>query len=408
MKAGAMTDRAQRTRTRRRTVASLVVALGLSLAVPTDAEERRIVAIGDVHGAYEELVEILHQAALVDRRGRWVGGDAILVQTGDFLDRGDDAIRVAELLIDLQEQAPSQGGEVVVLLGNHEVLNLLGDLRDVTATILRSFVDARSEVRRSFLCQELVKLERRRAELAGVASAPGRKLRGECLASHALGLVEYFAELGPDGRLGRWLRGLPAVARLGRTVFLHGGISPELAGDVETINLEVRRELGYYDQVRAWLRRQRLLLPTSDLRDQLAMVRALIAAPQHLEAASGAPDLGKMQRLQDGLLLRPDGPFWFRGYARWSEDEGRQQVARILRRLDADHLVVGHTPQSSYTIRSRFGGKVFLIDTGMLAPIYRGRPSALEIHQGHFTAIYPDERRQLLSPVIAGNLQGGS
>lgn len=394
---------------RRRTAALLAIALSVSLGARADAEERRIIAVGDVHGAYSALVEILQQAALLDERERWIGGDAVLVQTGDFLDRGDDAIRVAELLMDLQEQAPKEGGEVIVLLGNHEILNLLGDLRDVTADILRPFVDARSEARRSFLCREAVKRHRLLAELRGKkARTPGRELRGKCVASHALGLFEYFEAMGPDGRLGRWLRGLPAVARLGRTVFLHGGISPDLSADVETINREVHRELGAYDRVRDWLQERRLLLPTAGLRDQLAMARAVSAAPELVESAPEAPDLDEMLRFQDSLLLSPEGPFWFRGYARWSEEEGDQQIGNILSRLDADHLVVGHTPQTSYSIRPRFGGKVFLIDTGMLKPIYRGRPSALEIDQGHFTAIYPDERRPLLSPAIAGNLREGS
>src|SRR5215207_8409564 len=48
----------------------------------------RIVAVGDVHGAYDRLLEILRAAAVIDTRNRWIGGRTHLVQTGDVLDRG--------------------------------------------------------------------------------------------------------------------------------------------------------------------------------------------------------------------------------------------------------------------------------------------------------------------------------
>ena len=46
-------------------------------------------------------------------------------------------------------------------------------------------------------------------------------------------------------------------------------------------------------------------------------------------------------------------------------------------------------------MKSRFGGRVFIIDTGMLFDVYEGRPSALEIRDGHFTAVYLGERVRL-------------
>ena len=58
--------------------------------------------------------------------------------------------------------------------------------------------------------------------------------------------------------------------------------------------------------------------------------------------------------------------------------------------LGVARLVVGHTPQEDGRIHARFGGRVFLIDTGMLASVYDGRPSALEIADGRVNAIYPD------------------
>ena len=103
------------------------------------------------------------------------------------------------------------------------------------------------------------------------------------------------------------------------------------------------------------------------------------------------------------FLLRPDGPLWLRDYAHpqgtsygWSEEEGASLIQEVLEAQGVHHVVVAHTPQATGRIGSRFGGAVFLIDTGMLASVYRGRASALEIQNGVFTALYPGESEVLL------------
>jgi len=90
------------------------------------------------------------------------------------------------------------------------------------------------------------------------------------------------------------------------------------------------------------------------------------------------------------LCMRDDGPLWFRGYDGWSEEEGEQQIPKILAAYNAGHIVVAHTVQKAKHIRSRFGGKVFLIDTGMLSAYWPGgRASALEIDKdGKVSAQY--------------------
>jgi hypothetical protein len=95
--------------------------------------------------------------------------------------------------------------------------------------------------------------------------------------------------------------------------------------------------------------------------------------------------------------VRTDGPLWFRGYDQWSDAEGSAQMDKILQSFRADHFVTGHTVQKG-TIRSRFGGKIFLIDTGMLSSYYPGgRASAFEIqNNGTFTAKYMDQQVVLL------------
>lgn len=102
--------------------------------VPPSAQLRsqRVVAIGDVHGDFKATKAVLALAGLIDAKGQWSGGSTILVQTGDILDRGDDEPEILELFWRLQQQAPTQGGRVELLLGNHEIMNAEGDLRYVT------------------------------------------------------------------------------------------------------------------------------------------------------------------------------------------------------------------------------------------------------------------------------------
>lgn len=107
--------------------------------------------------------------------------------------------------------------------------------------------------------------------------------------------------------------------------------------------------------------------------------------------------------------MRVDGPLWFRGYDRWSEEEGAAQVSKVLETYKATHIVSGHTVQKVGRIRSRFGNKVFLIDTGMLSSYYAGgRPSALEICGGaKFIAVYMDQQVVLLDSAGSSSQNGG-
>ena len=110
-----------------------------------------------------------------------------------------------------------------------------------------------------------------------------------------------------------------------------------------------------------------------------------------------------MFRWQNSLLSSNEGPFWFRGYAKWSERKGRRELPDILEPLGARHLVVGHTPQESREIVARFDDRVFLVDTGMLTAYYKGRASALEFHNGRIRALYVGEAPTVLVEPAAGN-----
>ncbi|MEZ4318239.1 MAG: shewanella-like protein phosphatase [Myxococcota bacterium] len=161
---------------------------------------RRIVAVGDLHGDREASLKVLQLAGIADADGRWIGGDTVFVQTGDTTDRGPDSKGVIDLLRAIAAQAPAHGGEVHLLNGNHEVMNLQGDWRYVSD-----------------------------GDLAGFGGRNKRALA--------------FAK---NGEYGRFLGTLPVVAKVDDTVFVHGGVTPEFAAlGVEAVNTRAKEH--YFD-----------------------------------------------------------------------------------------------------------------------------------------------------------------
>jgi hypothetical protein len=88
-------------------------------------ENQRLVCLGDVHGDLNALKDFLKISQVYDG-DRWVGGDTILVQCGDVLDRGSEELQCFSLLTQLSRQAQEEGGRVILLWGNHEALNAAG------------------------------------------------------------------------------------------------------------------------------------------------------------------------------------------------------------------------------------------------------------------------------------------
>ncbi|MCJ7611995.1 MAG: metallophosphoesterase, partial [Candidatus Aminicenantes bacterium] len=86
----------------------------------------KVVAVGDLHGDYQNFIKILTGTHLVDQDLHWIGGRIHLVQTGDILDRGSSARRIFDLLIRLEKEAGQAGGKIHVLIGNHEEMALAG------------------------------------------------------------------------------------------------------------------------------------------------------------------------------------------------------------------------------------------------------------------------------------------
>lgn len=314
----------------------------------------RIVAIGDVHGAFDNFVAILRTAGLIDNRRQWTGGKTVFVQTGDVLDRGPASRDAMDLLRKLEKEAPAAGGLVLPLLGNHEEMRVESDRRYISAGEYNAFKGPDSNSLRDRAYEFLVGENAKRAKAAG-EPFDQREFRKMFYDQNPPGAVEMQLAFAPDGDYGRWVRDRKIVARINGIVFLHGGLAPEFAElGCEGINRTAQKEL-----------------------------QGPLPPPNRLTA----------------LITTPDGPLWYRGLIDDGAAPGPADESKIdaaLKAADARTIVVGHTvTQPDYRIRSSSKGRIVQIDTGMLGGEFfpGGRPSALEIKGDTWTAIYLDGRQ---------------
>ncbi len=405
---------------RRACISLLVVLLsgGLAWAKPkqTSAEpSESLVAIGDVHGDFDDFVAILQHIGLIDRQNHWTGGKTTFVQVGDLLDRGPKPREVMDLLMALEKEAGQAGGRVVSLLGNHEMMNIMGDLRYVTPVNYASFADSNSAKRQKSAYEEYAKWRNKHPELITELSQPMELTEAEWMARHPPGFVEQREAYSPKGQYGKWLRGHNALAQIGGEIFLHGGIHPDLAKmKVDALNKRIRDEIELFDTVKQYLQDEGVILPFFNMQEITYAAQAEVIAERKSRVPANQERQAKILeflKYEEWLSVKPDGPLWFRGYDQWGDAEGTAQIDKVLDAYKVAHIVVGHTVQRSGRIRPRFGDKVLLIDTGMLSSYYPGgRASALEIcGDSRFSAKYLDQQAVLIdSAALPGKAGPGA
>jgi hypothetical protein len=363
----------------------------------------RVIAFADVHGAYTELTALLRAAGVVDAQLRWSAGRAHVVSLGDLLDRGSDSRKVMDLLMRLQQEAAAAGGQLHIVLGNHETMNVLGDLRYVEPGEYAAYVadedpGVRQQQRTQFLARH-----------PEVGAADFERI-------FPAGYFGHRALLGPAGRYGRWLLGLPAAIVINDTAYMHAGPSQDLKGrSLEALDRDYRKAVSDYVLAEAALRQSGLLQFEDDFgrRGQLAAERlkALPPAPgrEALEAR-----VTQFRAADDHPLLGRNGPNWYRGTAFCKECAEADVVGPYLQQTGVSRLVIGHTVARLGTVVSRFDGRVIKLDAGMNRAVYGGRPAALVSDASGSRVLYadaaaapaavPPEPRYLSSQAIAEDL----
>jgi Calcineurin-like phosphoesterase len=344
---GAVTARFPLERIVRVALVALAVLLFVIPPASRAAQRSRIVAVGDLHGDYGAWLDIAHAAGLVDASGHWAGGRTTLVQLGDIVDRQPDSLKIIRSLQQLQKEAPRTGGKVVVVLGNHEAMNLLGDFRYTTAGEFAAFATPQSAALRERLYQQNRAAIEAAARASNAALTP-QQIRDAWNAAHPFGWAEHKAAWSPSGELGRWATRNPAIVKIDGTLFMHGGLAAEYAK-----------------------------LPIDEINRRVRMAMA-------------AGDTG-----QPSILDDPLGPLWYRGLVERDADadavrakiepgaprlNADQELSAVLSAYDAQRLVVGHTPNLK-GIDLLGGEQLARIDTGN-SRAYGGVLSWLEITGG--------------------------
>ena len=224
------------------------------------AEQSRVFVIGDIHGQYERMIKMLISCGVVDKDLHWAWGDGHLVFIGDILDRGEGVMEALWLIYNLEREAEMSNGKVHLLIGNHEAMIIKNDIRYIANKYysLTSNLD-----------------------------------------------IDYYSLFSENTIMGRWLRSKNVVEIIGNTLFIHAGISPELADmdlSIEEINKTFREYLN--------------------------------------------DDIDRLNQERINFLRGNLGPVWYRGYIKSGSgyDEIEQfKLDNILNQYSVRYAVVGHT-----------------------------------------------------------------
>ncbi len=339
-----------------------------------------MVAVGDVHGAFDELVTILEESELVDEELRWIGGASHLVMLGDIADRGPRPRDCYDLVIRLQEEADDAGGRLHFLLGNHEIMNLVGDLRYVADEDFASYAGHEDDAERK---REI----RRQKRYAISNNRDPRHREAHIRNSFPDGYFARHHAFSPTGRYGQWLLEQQILIEINDIVYVHGGLPPGLLEiDPDEINTMILDNLMSYLKAEARLVETGALPPEMAWNKRLALARRLTIRSESQREIDAAT---KMIELSNEWPFFVNGPLWYRGTALSPAETEEEVATRVLEHLDATTVVIGHTPTHTGLISTRFRGAVIQADTGMLTAHYGGRPSALEHRGGLLFELYP-------------------
>jgi len=255
----------------------------------------KLIAVSDIEGNFEKFYKLLNANKVIDKNYNWIFGNGHLVIVGDLVDRGDHVTQCQWLVYKLEEEALKAGGKVEYLLGNHDRMILSGDDRYIS--------DKYQPIYK--------KLNVKASELYSATT-----------------------------EFGKWMRSKNCVAKIGSTIFVHGGLSYELLEKdltVDEINSIVKQEVDKQE-------------------------------PESEDAE---------------FLFSKYGVFWYRGlitdygeYKKITEDK----LDEVLKKYSAETLVIGHCVVDS--VSADYSGKVIRIDVD-----HYEKAQGLLIENGMFFAI---------------------
>ncbi|ONK77116.1 uncharacterized protein A4U43_C02F3260 [Asparagus officinalis] len=310
------------------------------------APGRRIVAVGDLHGDISQARSALEIAGVLSSDGHdlWTGGETVLVQLGDILDRGEDEIAILSLLRSLNIQAESSGGAVFQVNGNHETMNVEGDFRYVDPGSFDECIDFLEYLQGYENWEEAfvgwISVAERYKEDRRMSQSPWgpwnlKKRQKEIVARSSL--------FRPGGPMACELARHGVILKVGDWIFCHGGLLPHhVAYGIERMNREVS----------CWMR--------------------------------GVNDDNDIPEIPFIATRGYDSVVWNRLYSKDSANVGSPSwkissiAEKTLQSVGAKGMVLGHTPQLNGA-NCKYNEKIWCIDVGMSSGVLNSRAEVLEI-----------------------------
>ena len=266
----------------------------------------RIIVIGDIHGDYKILLESLIIAKVINKK-EWIGGDTVVVQVGDQIDRcrfngkihcnnvggtyNDKAedIKILKFMTDLHKKAQEYDGAVYSLLGNHELLNVWGDLTYVSYENIKEFTNYKTKDN-NIINDPIIARK--------YAFKPGNEI------AEFLGCTRQLALI------------------IGSNLFVHAGIVPEISKKYKVNDLNTLLSLYLFDQ---------------------------LDDPTHNEI----------------FISSQISPLWNRVFGNsFSYFDCKKYMEPLYKSYKVGKIYVGHTPQLKDGINSVCNNKIWKVDYG--------------------------------------------
>jgi hypothetical protein len=286
-----------------------------SVPASTYPQPKKLFAISDIEGNFSAFASTLQGNGIINKEFKWTYGEGHLVLVGDFFDRGTNVTEVLWLIYELERQAAEKGGMVHFINGNHEEMNLRGDTRYVKEKYFE------------------------------VASAFNTK---------------YTSLYASNTELGKWLRSKNVIEKIGKTLFAHGGLSPQMANQH---------------------------LPLSEINE--------IARANYGKSAWKIEHDGGMAQTIYSMI----GPMWYRGYFSGTLDP--TEVISLLNLYGAESIVVGHTIVPN--VSGIYDNRVIAIDVKHCVAVGDGTSNALLIENNNYFATNVTGAKSPVYPMLTQN-----
>lgn len=168
----------------------------------------KLISISDIEGNFNAFYSFLLNNKVIDENYNWTYDNGHLVLNGDFFDRGENVNQVLWLIYMLEEKAEEQGGKVHFINGNHEIMNLYGDV--------------------SYAKEKYIEVAKQ------ISSEKRWDTASKFLYSN-------------NSELGKWLRSKNVIEKIGPYIFVHGGINTKLINEklrISEINKIAKKYYG--------------------------------------------------------------------------------------------------------------------------------------------------------------------